>query len=123
MSIHNLISYLIGRGELVIAWNHKKDNNEQVDFPETGYKWNQLGQLAQKFYQDYETLDFPRLIKKLENTVEDILTIIENKSNTELYEVSRYEQRTLGRMIQFNTSSPYTNARARIRKRKKTIIT
>lgn len=119
MSINNLISYLIGWGELVLKWNRKKDNNELVDFPETGYKWNELGKLAQKFYKDYEDIDFNTLCSKLYETVSDILNLIEQKSNAELYEVSWYEKWTLGRMIQFNTSSPYTNARGRIRKWKK----
>ncbi len=119
MSINNLISYLIGWGELVLKWNRKKDNNEAVDFPETGYKWNQLGKLAQKFYKDYENIDFNTLCSKLDETVSKILNLIEQKSNAELYEVSWYEKWTLGRMIQFNTSSPYTNARGRIRKWKK----
>lgn len=47
------------------------------------------------------------------------LHAIEQKSNSELYEVAWYEKWTLGRMIQFNTASPYTNARGRIRKWKK----
>ncbi|MDR6736626.1 ClbS/DfsB family four-helix bundle protein [Sphingobacterium sp. 2149] len=119
MSINNLISYLIGWGELVLKWNRKKDNNELVDFPETGYKWNELGKLAQKFYKDYEDIDFNTLCSKLYETVSDILNLIKQKSNAELYEVSWYEKWTLGRMIQFNTSSPYTNARGRIRKWKK----
>ncbi len=38
MSINNLVSYLIGWGELVLKWNCKKDRNESVDFPETGFK-------------------------------------------------------------------------------------
>lgn len=119
MSINNLISYLIGWGELVLKWNQGKDNNEPVDFPETGYKWNELGKLAQKFYQDYEDIDFNRLCSKLDETVAEILNVFERKTNTELYEVSWYEKWTLGRMIQFNTASPYTNARGRIRKWKK----
>ncbi|QKF59590.1 ClbS/DfsB family four-helix bundle protein [Aliarcobacter lanthieri] len=116
MSINNLISYLIGWGELVLKWDKKRQNNQQVDFPETGYKWNQLGKLAQKFYEDYQYDDFNTLIIKLDKVVENILILIQNKSNKELYEVSWYEKWTLGRMIQFNTSSPYTNAKARIRK-------
>ncbi|WP_418186499.1 ClbS/DfsB family four-helix bundle protein [Aliarcobacter lanthieri] len=116
MSIKNLISYLIGWGELVLKWDRKRQNNQQVDFPETGYKWNQLGKLAQKFYEDYQYDDFNTLIIKLDNVVENILLLIQNKSNKELYEVNWYEKWTLGRMIQFNTSSPYTNAKARIRK-------
>ncbi|WP_418184611.1 ClbS/DfsB family four-helix bundle protein [Aliarcobacter vitoriensis] len=119
MSINNLLSYLLGWQELVLKWNIKKDNNEKVDFPETGYKWNQLGKLAQKFYEDYKEDDFNTLKEKLDKKVEDILTLIENKSNKELYEVAWYEKWTLGRMIQFNTSSPYLNAQVRLRKFKR----
>lgn len=119
MGINNLISYLIGWGELVLKWNRKKDNEEAVDFPETGYKWNELGKLAQKFYADYEHDDFATLTQKLNKTNEEILRLVESKPNKDLYEVSWYEKWTLGRMIQFNTSSPYANATARIRKWKK----
>ncbi|MCG3658752.1 ClbS/DfsB family four-helix bundle protein [Aliarcobacter butzleri] len=119
MSINNLLSYLLGWQELVLKWNVKKQNKEEVDFPETGYKWNQLGKLSQKFYDDYKNDDFNTLLFKLDKKVEEILKLIENKSNKELYEVSWYEKWTLGRMIQFNTSSPYANAKARIRKWKK----
>lgn len=116
MSVENLMSYLIGWGELVLKWNYKKDRREKIDFPETGYKWNELGKLAQKFYSDYEHLDFNQLLTKLDETVNQIHTVIDSKSSYELYEVSWYEKWTFGRMIQFNTSSPYSNARARIRK-------
>ncbi|MFG4001232.1 ClbS/DfsB family four-helix bundle protein [Flavobacterium aquidurense] len=119
MSINNLISYLTGWGKLVVKWNTKKDNQEIVDFPETGYKWNELGKLAQKFYKDYEEDNFLVLCDKLDNTVHEILSLIEQKSNAELYETPWYEKWTLGRMIQFNTASPYNNARGRIRKWKK----
>ena len=119
MSINNLISYLNGWGELVLKWNTKKERNEIVDFPETGYKWNELGKLAQKFYNDYEKDDFNTLCTELDEITGRILFLIEQKTNTELYETAWYEKWTLGRMIQFNTSSPYNNARARIRKWKK----
>lgn len=119
ISVNNLLSYLVGWGKLVLKWNEKKDNNEPVDFSETGFKWNELGSLAKKFYQDYENYNFKALVNKLDETVKQILALIEKKSNNELYEVSWYEKWTLGRMIQFNTSSPYKNARGRIRKWKK----
>lgn len=119
MSINNLISYLTGWGELVLKWNNKKDNKETVDFPETGYKWNELGKLAQKFYKDNKKDDFITLCNKLDNVVDKILSLIEQKTNAELYETPWYERWTLGRMIQFNTASPYNNARGRIRKWKK----
>lgn len=119
MSVNDLLAYLIGWGELVLKWNSKKELNEMVDFPETGFKWNELGKLAQKFYQDYHHEDFSQLKLKLSSTVEKILLLINSKSNDQLYGISWYEKYTLGRMIQLNTSSPYANARLRLRKWKK----
>ncbi|GAB3424742.1 ClbS/DfsB family four-helix bundle protein [Niabella aquatica] len=119
MSINNLLSYLVGWGVLILKWIDKKDHNKAVDFPETGYRWNELGKLAQKFYRDYENDDFTALQGKLDETIREILKVIDAKSNDELYGIAWYEKWTLGRMIQFNTASPYTNARGRIRKWKK----
>ncbi len=119
MSIHNLVAYLVGWGELVLKWHHKKSNNETVDFPETGYKWNELGHLAQKFYADYAALPFPELLKRLDTTVLKITSLIEQYDDTDLYETPWYGKYPLGRMIQLNTSSPYKNALTRVRKWKK----
>jgi hypothetical protein len=119
MSINDLVAYLVGWGQLVLKWNNKKNKGLDVDFPETGFKWNELGLLAQKFYRDYEKDDFNILTRKLEKTTNEILNIIENKTNTELYEIAWYDKWTLGKMIQLNTSSPFKNAKDRIRKWKK----
>ncbi len=121
MSISDLVAYLIGWGELVLKWNRKKEYGEIVDFPETGYKWNELGKLAQKFYLDYENIDYPELLNKLEKTVDKIQKLIENNTNEELYGKPWYDKWTKGKMIQFNTSSPYKNARSRVRKWKRTL--
>lgn len=119
MSINNLVAYLVGWGQLILKWNDKKSKGLAVDFPETGFKWNELGQLAQKFYTDYEHDTFKTLTSKLEETVKEILKLIERKTNKELYEIAWYDKWTLGKMVQLNTSSPYKNARNRIRKWKK----
>lgn len=119
MSVNNLIAYLIGWGQLVLKWNEKKQNGLKVDFPETGYKWNELGKLAQKFYSDFENDDFEILCSKLDKTISEIIELINKKSNAELYEINWYEKWTLGRLIQLNTASPYKNASQRIRKWKK----
>lgn len=119
MSIHDLLAYIVGWGALVLKWHYKKDRNEAIDFPETGYKWNELGKLAQKFYADYREEEFALLLKKSDEINARIQLLVTNTSNQALYEQSWYEQWTLGRMIQFNTASPYANARARIRKWKK----
>jgi hypothetical protein len=120
MSINNLIAYLVGWGQLVLKWNDKKSKGLDVDFPETGFKWNELGLLAQKFYKDYEKDDFKTLNEKLDKTTNEILKLIESKTNGELYEMAWYDKWTIGKMIQLNTSSPFKNAKDRIRKWKKT---
>ncbi len=116
MSICNLVSYLIGWQELVLKWHRKKSKGQKVDFPETGFKWNELGLLAQKFYKDFEHLDYPQLLKKLETTKIKIINLIESQSNNDLYIELWYEKYTFGRMIQLNTASPFLNARKRVRK-------
>lgn len=120
MSINNLVAYLVGWGHLVLKWNDKKSKGLEVDFPETGFKWNELGQLAQNFYKEFEKDDFKTLVGKLDKTTKEILILIESKSNGELYEMAWYDKWTLGKMIQLNTSSPFKNAKDRIRKWKKT---
>ena len=120
MSVCDLLAYLIGWNELVLKWLEYDTLKQSIDFPETGYKWNQLGQLAQKFYQDYSHLDYAMLVERLISAKTQIVTVIETKSNAELYEKNWYNQWTMGRMIQFNTASPYLNAKNRISKWLKT---
>ena len=122
MSPSNLVAYLIGWGELVLKWNKKISKGEDVIFPEENFKWTELGDLAQKFYKDYYQLAYPKLLKKLDQVVLKIMAILEEKNNQEIYKVVWYKNYSMGRMIQLNTSSPYKNARSRIRKWLKTKV-
>jgi hypothetical protein len=117
MSVNNLLSYLVGWGELVLKWdNYYQKENKLPDLPDTGFKMNEMGKLAQKFYKDYEKENFKTLLKKYDDVVAKILKMIESKDNKELYETDWYKKYPFGRMVAFNTSSPYKNARGRIRK-------
>lgn len=116
MSPYQLLAYLVGWADIVLDWNTKMDSNQEVVFPTENYKWNELGDLAQKFYGDYPDYDFAAIKILLHEKVSQIIAIIESKSNEELYETLWYKEYTAGRMIQLNTSSPYKNARTRIRK-------
>ena len=116
MSINNLISYLIGWNELVLKWLTEDDAGKEVQFPDVGYQWNELGKLAQKFYQDYEKNSFETNRKKLIVAKDAIVAEIMKRSDRELYGNAWHRKYTKGRMIQFNSSSPYENARSRIHK-------
>lgn len=112
----DLVSYLIGWNELVLKWLAQDDAGVAVEFPEVGYKWNELGQLAQKFYADYDGLDFAQKRERLKAVKLRIVEEVSRRPNEELYGAPWYGKWTKGRMIQFNTSSPYENARGRLRR-------
>lgn len=122
ISVCDLLSYLVWWWKLVLKWENWKSSWKEVIFPEFWYKWNELWKLAQKFYKDYEKLNFEELKLKLDQVVNEIIFMIDRKSNYELYETFWYEKWTLWRMIQFNTSSPYKNIKARIVKGRKNKI-
>ncbi len=115
MSVHDLVAYLVGWNELVLKWCRGRAAGVDVDFPETGYGWNELGRLAQKFYADYAGLPFPALLQRLDDAKSRIVALILAVDDAALYQTPWYGKWPLGRMIQFNTSSPYDNARRRLR--------
>jgi hypothetical protein len=116
MSVADLVAYLVGWNELVLKWLDRDAAGQQADFPETGFKWNELGRLAQKFYRDYADLPYAELVGRLETAKARIVAEIEARDDAALYGKPWYEKWTMGRMIQFNTASPYDNARGRLRK-------
>lgn len=116
MSVADLVAYLIGWNLLVLKWCQAKEKGASVDFPETGYKWNELGRLAQKFYADHADQDYPALLRQFADVHIRIVALVEQETDASLYGGPWYEKYTQGRMIQFNTSSPYANARTRLRR-------
>lgn len=116
MSVHNLVAYLLGWNKLVVKWITNDAKGLSVDFPETGYKWNQLGLLAQKFYSDYSALSYGELVEELQRAKSEIVQLIDARTDEVLYGRPWYTKWTMGRMISFNTASPYANAHGRLRK-------
>jgi hypothetical protein len=112
----DLVSYLIGWNELVLKWLDQDDDRQNVQFPEVDFKWNELGRLAQRFYADYSDHSYPELLDRLTQAKGMLVVTITARTNDELYGRPWHGKWAKGRMIQFNTSSPYTNARGRIRK-------
>lgn len=115
MSPADLVAYLLGWNALVLKWLDRDDLDEPVDFPEAGFNWNQLGLLAQKFYTDYDTLTWHERLARLEAAKAGLIATITARSDDELYGSAWYGKCSKGRMIPFNTSSAYANARARFR--------
>ncbi|WP_049399670.1 MULTISPECIES: ClbS/DfsB family four-helix bundle protein [Stenotrophomonas] len=119
MSVSDLVAYLIGWNLLVLKWSEGKAKGLPVDFPEAGYKWNELGRLADKFYVDHAGIAYADLLRQFADVQGLIVALVERGTDASLYGTLWYEKYTQGRMIQLNTSSPYVNARGRLRKWKK----
>jgi hypothetical protein len=56
------------------------------------------------------------LLQRLDTAKQKTVSFIQSRDNADLYECPWYEHWTIGRMIQFNTASPYDNARGRLQK-------
>jgi hypothetical protein len=119
MSVSDLVAYLIGWHLLVLKWCDAKAHGRPVDFPETGYKWNELGRLAQKFYADHRDISYVDLLRQLADVHSRIVAHVEQETDAALYGTPWYGKYSQGRMIQLNTASPYSNARGRLRAWKK----
>jgi len=119
VSVCDTLAYLIGWGRLVLKWHNKKSTGQMLDMPETGFKWNELGQLAQHFQLQFQAWQYQELLAEFSLVTEQILLLIESLSEQELYGEAWYKNYTLGRMVQFNTSSPMKNVRTKIRKFKR----
>ncbi len=116
ISVCDTLAYLIGWGKLVLKWYHARRQGLSVDMPETGFKWNQLGMLALHFYHQYQTWSYQELLDEYADVIKQILQLVRSLSDDELYGDDWYQKWTLGRMIQFNTSSPLRSTRTKVRR-------
>lgn len=116
MSVCDLVAYLVGWGEQVLVWHERRRQGLADEFPAPGYQWNQLGELAQHFYERGADLTWSELRERLAATHAGVLALVEGSTDDELYGGAWYRTWTAGRMISLNTSSPYANARGRLRR-------
>lgn len=120
ISVWNLLAYLLGRNPLSSQVTYPRDTaGEEIDFPETGFKWNGAGALAWKFHADFKDVLFERFLEDWEKTKGEIVDFVSAQSNKRLYGKAWYGKQTLGRMIQLNTSSPYVLTQERASGREK----
>ncbi|POH59585.1 hypothetical protein C3B59_16935 [Cryobacterium zongtaii] len=115
MSPAELVSYLIGWNEQVATWHARRAAGLPDELPAAGITWNELGLLAQRYYDAYRDETWDELRAHLVGAKDNLLALIENYTDAELYGRRWYGKWTMGRMISLNSSSPYVNARGRLR--------
>lgn len=116
MSPADLLAYLIGWNQQVLTWHQRRAAGLADELPAPGIKWNELGLLAQRYYAEHSDDTWDELRDQLRAAKGEIIILIQGYCVEELYGEPWYGKWTMGRMISFNTSSPYANARGRIRK-------
>lgn len=111
----DLLAYLIGWSQQVLTWHDRREAGLPDEFPAAGFKWNELGLLAQHYYSEWKDDDWSTLRARLVDTNGQILALVHGRSDHELYGDRWYGKWTMGRMVSLNTSSPNVNARRRLR--------
>lgn len=115
MSPADLLAYLIGWNRQVLTWHQRRAAGLPDELPAPGIRWNELGRLAQRYYAEREHDTWGELRAQLRDAKDAVTDLVECRSEAELYGGPWYGKWTMGRMISLNTSSPYTNARGRLR--------
>ena len=119
----DLIAYQIGWGRLLLSWDDIETQGEIVEMPAPGFKWNQLGSLANSFYNEQRDQTLEQLLAKFDALVAQIRLFIESNSEDTLFGVGKRhwagQKWPLAKWIQVNTVAPYGSARTKLRKWKK----
>lgn len=119
------LAYQLGWTTLLLQWEVEEQAGKQVITPKEGYKWNQLGDLYQTFYTEYETSSLLEKREKLTQNVAAICLWIASLSDEELFEPGQRKWATtkaawpVYKWIHINTVAPFTTFRTEIRKWKK----
>lgn len=119
----DLLAYQIGWGRLLVGWYESGVKGEMPELPAKGFKWNQLGILANHFYAQHATNTYDELLNQFDKVYHEVHRLIKSASEKELYGLEVYawtgHKWPLGRWINVNTSSPYKSALAKLRRWKK----
>jgi hypothetical protein len=119
----DLIAYQIGWGYLLLSWDELESRGKAVEMPAPGYKWNQLGLLANSFYGEQHEQTLKQLLDQFDELAEKIRLFIESKSEDTLFGIGKRrwagQKWPIAKWIQVNTVAPYGSARTKLRRWKK----
>ena len=115
----DLIAYQIGWGRRLLAWEASEADGGVAEMPAPGYKWNQLGALAQAFYAEHRERTLAQLLAEFEALVGELQSFVAATSEEALFGLGQRRwagpKWPLVKWIQVNTIAPYGSARAKLR--------
>lgn len=120
ISCCDLLAYQIGWGKLLLGWEEQEKSGKKPCMPATGFKWNQLGELAESFYNEYSEENLTQLRKDFKKLNHSLVVWIESLTDQELFESKQRiwagEKWAVVKWIQVNTIAPYCSARTKLRR-------
>lgn len=121
-----MLAYQLGWMELLQGWDRDERAGKEVVTPAPGYKWNQMGELYQGFYEKYRTEPLARLERLFVEKVSALLSWAEGFSDAELFRAGgrKWASSTpsnwpVWKWVHTNTVAPFKSFRGKIRKWKK----
>lgn len=120
----DLLAYQLGWGRLLLTWEAEEMAGRQPVMPAPGFKWNQLGALAQHFYQAAAGTSRPALVAQFASLRQSLEAWLQGMDETLLLEPGQRrwagDKWPLAKWIQVNTVAPYNAARTKLRRWAKT---
>lgn len=123
ISCCDIVAYQIGWGNLLLSWERAEQDGQIPNMPAKGFKWNQLGALADSFYLHYKDHSLQELRDAFKQLYKALSNWIKQLSDDELFKpLSRQwtgEKWAMVKWIQINTIAPYQSARSKVRRWKR----
>ena len=122
------LAYQVGWTTLLLKWEKDERNGLRVKTPSDEFKWNQLGELYQRFTDTYAHLSLQELKNALNENVNSIYAMIDSLNEEELFnphmrkwadEATKAAVWEVYKFIHVNTVAPFGTFRTKIRKWKK----
>jgi hypothetical protein len=123
ISCCDVVAYQIGWARLLLGWEATELKGNVPAMPAKGYKWNQLGGLAESFYEKDAEKSLRVLRNEFKRIVKRVTGWLESLSEKELFSLHQRDwagnKWPIAKWVQVNTIAPYRSARTKVRRWKK----
>ena len=120
-----MIAYQLGWLNLVMGWDRDELEGKEVITPAPNYKWNQLGELYQSFFRNYNQYLLSELSQIFKETVNEFIEWLSTVDDHTLFQAGVRKWTVtnanwaMWKWVHINTVAPFKSFRTHIRKWKK----
>ena len=120
------IAYQLGWMGLLRTWEEREQSGFGPEMPAPGIKWNRLGPLHERFYQQYQGYSIKELTTEFNSQVDALCTWLQGFDEATLFEPGgrKWAQSSASnwpvwKWVHINTVAPFKSFRTKMRKWKK----